>query len=257
MTLSDETFKKVHAYWVTVGRKYIDDNLGKTSLAELRPFHARLMPGPFAAWAALNERSFSTRTGTWFQDIARVVARQFHPVAETKSTVAGNIRPAAQTHIEAILGDMDYGNPRRVPDRTKDLAEVVSVQGSGGTATQTISDLHVKRADGVELYFEMKTPQPNKGQCVQMKRQMLTIAALRASHVAEAYAAAAYNPFGDGKPYTWNYALQFMEPHKDFLVGREFWTKIGDGQTYEDLLTIAETAGEELTAYLETKVVER
>jgi len=70
-----------------------------------------------------------------------------------------------------------------------------------------------------ELYFEMKTPQPNKGQCIGMKRFILQVAALRAGHSAEAFASSAYNPYGDGKPYTWNYAEQFLQIGQDMLLG--------------------------------------
>jgi hypothetical protein len=79
------------------------------------------------------------------------------------------------------------------------------------------------------------------------KNFILRIAAMRKGFPAEAYAATAYNPFGDGAPYTWNYARQFLEVGEDMLIGRDFWAKIGDEHTYGELLEIAEAVGAEIT----------
>jgi len=39
------------------------------------------------------------------------------------------------------------------------------------------------------------------------------------------------------------YALQFLELGTDLVVGRSFWEMIGDDQTYDELLKIAEEVG--------------
>lgn len=93
------------------------------------------------------------------------------------------------------------------------------------------------------MYFEIKTPQPNKDTSMAMKRFILRVTAMRKGHAVEAHAATAYNPYGDGKPYTWNYANQFLQIGKDMLIGREFWSKIGDERTFDELLEIAEDVG--------------
>ena len=80
-----------------------------------------------------------------------------------------------------------------------------------------------------------------------MKRFILRLAAMKKGHRAEAFAATAYNPFGDGRPYTWNYAAQFLEVGSDILIGRDFWAKIGDQDTYDELLQISEEVGREIT----------
>ncbi len=196
----------------------------------------------------LSERSFSTRSGTWFQNIARMVAAQYHQRAETQYPVTGQIQPAAETHIAAIVNQMQAKPPgRRIPNRNLDIEQVLGVQFPGGVNRQIISDLYVLTAEGRELYFEMKTVAPNKDTSKLMKSTILLIMALRQGHNAQAYAGMAYNPVGEGRSYTLypdsRYALQFLELGTDLVVGRSFWEMIGDDQTYNELLRIAEEVG--------------
>jgi hypothetical protein len=198
---------------------------------------------PILADSKFSERSFSTRSGSWFQAIAKMVASHFHEEAHLNFLVEGRIQPAAEATITAIVEQMDHGAPRRTPSRARDIRQVLGVQGPGGTDRSIRSDLFVRRRDGSELYFEMKTPGPNKGQCKTIKHDILLISALKFRNRAEAYAAAAYNPYGDGAPYVHNYALQFLEIGADMLVGRPFWTMIGDDRTYDELLEISDEVG--------------
>ncbi len=194
--------------------------------------------------------SFSTRLGNWFQNIARMVALQYNQEARNNYLVDGHIRPAASAHIAALLAAMDHGHPRRVPNRTADLTEVLMVQGPGGADAQVRSDLFVRRHNGEELYFEIKTPDPNKRTCMDMKTDILTIMALRQNQNAQAYAACAYNPFGDCVAYQNNFVRQFLEVGADILVGGPFWALIGEHDTYDELLVIAQEVGHEVEPLL-------
>lgn len=218
-----------------------------------QPFHSRLLPDAFEAWAVLSERAFSTRLGGWFQEIARMVADQYHPVAIKNFSLTGRIREAASAHIEAVVESMERGKPKRIPSRSVDIEQVLGVQSSGGADRTTISDLHVVTGTGTEMYFEMKTPMPNKDQAKAMKRQILLISALRKGGDAHAYASTAYNPYGDRAVYAWNYANQFLETNQDNLIGRVFWEKIGTATTYEELLGVSTEVGLILTSYLNSK----
>lgn len=250
MPLTFKARQSIRDYLLKVVTKFINDSLKTTSE---KPFHSRLMP--ILGDVQYSERSFSTRSGSWFQSIAVMVARDFHQDAQSNHLVSGHIQPAAEAHINAIVERMDHGQPKRIPNRRTDLTEVLTVQSPGGAVREVRSDLFVLTKDGRELYFEMKTPGPNKGQCKAMKRDILVIAALRQGKRAEAYAAAAYNPYGDGKPFTYNYARQFLEVGADMIIGRPFWTMIGDDRTYDELLEIAEAVGEEVKPLLR-KVLE-
>jgi hypothetical protein len=209
-----------------------------------KPFHVRLMPG--LAEVRFSERSFSTRSGSWFQQIAKIIATQFHAEVHLNFLVEGRIQAAAAAHIEQITEAMDHGQPKRKPNRLEDIKEVLMVQSPGGADKSVRSDLFVLRHDQSEMYFEMKTPDPNKGQCKKMKQDILLIMALRKGAKAEAYAAAAYNPYGDDKRYMNNFVMQFLEIGKDMLIGRDFWTLIGDQNTYDELLEISGEVGKEI-----------
>ncbi|MGI8926384.1 MAG: TdeIII family type II restriction endonuclease [Tepidiformaceae bacterium] len=255
MPLTIATEDSIEAYLVQEGRRYIDENFGGAkSAANQKPFHARLMPVPFAAWNQLSERSFSTRSGSWFQQIAVKVAGQFHRDAQSPYIVRGQLKPAARAQVEEILGQLDAATARRKPNRGADLNAVLSAQFPGGEAASRRADLFVLHADGTELFFEMKTPNPNKDTSRAMKRAILEIMAMKQGQQAEAYGSMAYNPYspdGTPAPYAWNYAVQFLEPGTDLLIARAFWERIGDGSTYDELLDIAQRAGAKIDGYLE------
>jgi hypothetical protein len=241
MSLSPSTAEAIHAYLLSQLTRYLQENAARKPALETKPFHARLLPALFAA--PLSERSFSTRSGSWFQEIARLVAHQYHNESQCGCTLQGHIQPAASNHIEAILHQMDKGIPKRVPNREQDIREVLTVQSPNGAALAVTADLFVQTRGGTELYFEMKTPDPNKGQCLAMKRFILQTMALRKGHDARALASAAYNPCGDGQPYKKNYVGQFLEVGTDILVGRQFWSLIGEQCTFDELLDIAAQVG--------------
>jgi hypothetical protein len=83
-----------------------------------------------------------------------------------------------------------------------------------------------------------------------MKRDMLTIAALRKGCRAEAYAACGYNPGGDSSPFRNNFVQQFLEVGADIIVGSAFWKLIGEASTYDELLEIAKEVGQSTQALL-------
>jgi hypothetical protein len=251
MPLSEPTRTAIRIYLVRELSRYIRENTQDTNALDTKPFHARLLPPLFQVH--LSERSFSTRSGSWFQEIARLVASQYHAQARLGYVVAGNIQPAVTAHINAVLGQMNTRKDKRKPNRRQDINEVLTVQFAGGATDSVTSDLFIETHDGQEMYFEMKTPKPNKDTSMAMKRCILKIAAIRKGNSAEAFAATAYNPYGDGKPYKWNYALQFLEVGQDILIGRAFWQKIGDPTTFDELLAISEEAGQEVLPLLKAE----
>lgn len=131
-----------------------------------------------------------------------------------------------------------------------DIHEVCTVQSPGGYTLTVQADLYILTHEDLEMYFEIKGATPNKDTSMAVKRFILRTSALLKGQSAEVYGATAYNPCGDGRPYTWNYARQFLEIGEDLLVGREFWAKIGDATTYDELLEISEAAGKQITQTL-------
>jgi hypothetical protein len=246
LPLTDLTRQQIKDYLQRELERYIREGLANSSVSERKPFHARLMPTLFGV--PLSERSFSTRSGNWFQVMARLVASQFHQKAVNGHRVSGDIQPATETLIRDWVEQMKAaGTDRARPNRQTDLARVLGNQFSGGVRRVVISDLFILTNDDRELYFEMKTVAPNLDTSEKMKRNILTISALRYQHSARAYASMAYNPAGEGHSYSEypdsRYALQFLELNEDLFVGRPFWTLIGDEDTYDELLEISEQVG--------------
>lgn len=252
MPLSEATREQIRAYLQREVERYIRDGLANTPVVERKPFHVRLMPRLFGV--PLSERSFSTRSGSWFQAIARMVASQFHAQAANNYRVTGEIQPAAETLVRDWVAQMKAQRPHRVrPNRAQDIQRVLANQFPGGVRREIVSDLFILMHDGREFYFEMKTVAPNIDTSVLMKTKILLITAMRYQFQVNAHTSMAYNPAGEGHSYSEysdsRYALQFLELNTDLIVGRPFWTMIGDEQTYDELLEISEQVGH-ATAHL-------
>lgn len=238
--MSPKTRDQVKSYLNEQVIKYWDDSLGPSAAGEItRPLHSALSPTAMKFWGSASSHSFYTRTGSWWQNIARLIGAEYHAEALNGFSVSGQLSNAADAHISQIIENMNIGTPRTSPDRVSDTASVLTVQTGQGPSLSVVSDLYLLREDGTELYFEVKTPEPNKAHCMEMKRRILTIAALRKGHQAQAFAACAYNPYnasGSGIPYNWHYTSQSLEVGADWLVGRDFWSLIGEESTYQEIV---------------------
>ena len=172
-----------------------------------------------------------------------MVARQSHLEAEREYKLTADMSPAAESVINEILVELD--NHTREPSRGRDIAQTLSAQFTAGQPRTEQVDLYVKKEDGTELFFEMKTPEPNSRDSKDIKRMILYVSAMKKGSAAEAYGSCAYNPSGDGNPYEpgLKFITQYNEVHHDFLVGRAFWEKIGGPDTYDELLGICDDVG--------------
>jgi Type II restriction endonuclease, TdeIII len=253
LPLTDETRQQIKDYLQREVERYIREGLANRAIIERIPFHARLMPTLFGV--PLSERSFSTRSGSWFQTMAKIVASQYHKKAAIGHRVIGDIQPAAETLINEWVEQMKALGPDRArPNRLEDIKRVMAAQfAQGGVRKSITSDLFILTHDDLELYFEMKTIAPNLDTSEKMKRRILRISVLRNQYRVNARASMAYNPAGEDRSYSEypgsRYALQFLELNTDLIVGRPFWTLIGDEHTYDELLEISEEVGRS-TAHL-------
>lgn len=238
MPFTDLTRQNIRTYLTQEVSRYIQENAANQPAMGTKPFHARLMPVLFAV--QFSERSFSTRLGLWFQRLALYVAQQYNQQAQLGYLVTGELQPAAEAQLTAIIAQMDANT--RVPNRAADTAQVIGLQYPGGANRQVRTDLFIVRNDGSEVYFEMKTVKPNKGTFAEMKYNILKIMAMRHQQNSQAFAAMSYNPACDGNIYIPDFN-QHLELGTDLMIGRPFWEFIGDSQTYDELLQIAEEVG--------------
>jgi hypothetical protein len=99
----------------------------------------------------------------------------------------------------------------------------------------------------------MKSPQPNKGQCLEVTQRILRTHLIRRTPrpKVQAYFAMAYNPYGqDRSDYKWSFALSHMPFDKAVLIGHEFWTVIGGPSTYVEVLEVYQEVGVEKGKYM-------
>ncbi|CUU11363.1 MAG: TdeIII family type II restriction endonuclease [Fimbriimonadales bacterium] len=217
--------------------------------ATLKPFHAAVLPAPLRGISEL-ERKFSTRLGSTFEQCALFIARQYHRDARRNHKISAQVSKEA---IDAI--DAQVRNFERMATKGQRLAfadMVNSVLAAGASsATQFLeatADIYILTHNGNELFFEIKSPQPNKGQCLEVTQRLLRIHLIKGKPRPEvqAYFALPYNPYGHSREdYQWNYAKNYAPFEDAVLIGAEFWNLIGGEGTYEALLAIYEEVGRE------------
>jgi hypothetical protein len=161
---------------------------------ELKPFHESLLPDGILRISEF-ERSFSTKLGTTFEECARLIAASVHKRAERGYRVTGSVTVGAIKRIEEIMNEIGHGGMKRpYPDL---VSEVVDLSRQGNEDARTnIADLFIETKLGEELYFEIKSPKPNKGQCLEATGRLLQIHAITHKKYprAKAFYATAYNP---------------------------------------------------------------
>lgn len=247
--MSSATRDLVKSYLGEQVIRYWNDSIASFDSAKItRPLHAALAPRAMRFWSSASSHSFYTRTGSWWQNIARLIGADYHVDARNGYSLSGQLSNAAEAHITQLIDNMNSGSPRSTPNRKRDIESVLTVQTGQGPTRTVISDIYLLKEDGTEIFVEVKTPEPNKAHCMEMKRRILTIAALTKDHHTHAFAACAYNPSnasGGGTPYSWNYTPQFLEVGEDWLVGKDFWSLIGENTTYDEIIAICAQVGEE------------
>ncbi|QXE21660.1 hypothetical protein B6N60_00337 [Richelia sinica FACHB-800] len=108
--------------------------------------------------------------------------------------------------------------------------------------------LYILAKDGTELFFEIKAPKPNKGQCLEVTQRLLRFHLLRGQNrpQVKAYYAMPYNPYGATKfDYKWSYTINYTPFNDAVVIGHDFWEIIGGKTAYTYIL--------HLTGYPEKK----
>ena len=213
---------------------------------DLKPFHESLLPDGLLAITEF-ERSFSTKLGTTFEECARLVALGNHERAERGHRVTGRISLEAIGRIEEIVNEIGTGGMKS--SYPEFVREIVGIAGNGESEERrSIADLYIVQKDGTELFIEIKSPKPNKGQCLESTSRLLQIHGLTHERYpnARAFYATAYNPYGiDKSAYKHSFVRNYMDLENEVLLGKEFWDLIGGEGTYEEVLGIYQEVGRE------------
>lgn len=220
-----------------------------SSKGEIKPFHEALLPDGILRITEF-ERSFSTKLGTTFEEVAKIIGATNHKKAERGFRIAGKVsRDSIRTIEEIVNGISTHGMKDDYFDFVKKVAAVASSTKKDATVERTrIADLYILDKNDNELFFEIKSPKPNKGQCLEATDRLLQIHAIRqrGSPNVRTYYAMAYNPYGDDRStYTHSFACNYMDLKHQVIIGREFWELVGGKGTYEEILSIYREVGKE------------
>lgn len=213
---------------------------------DLKPFHESLLPDGLLTIAEF-ERSFSTKLGTTFEECARLIALDHHQDAHRGYRVTGHISHTAIERIEHHINTIGTGGMKTTYPQL--VQEITNLAAQGDTIERTnIADLYILKHDGTQLFIEIKSPKPNKGQCLEATSRLLHIHALTHNNTppTRTYFACGYNPYGIEKDtYRHSFALKYLDVENEMLLGKEFWDTIGSPGTYEDLIDIYQQVGRE------------
>lgn len=198
-----------------------------------------------------------TALGNWHESIAKIIAKNNFKVAKKlqgTQKLQGKITNKAQQTFENILSDLD--SVKREPNHIKESKEIYKAsQGNKKSVnrTQTV-DIYLERDNGEEIYFEIKTPKPNKNEMRAAKRDLLEIYAMRAKEEIKAkiFLGMYYNPYAPQEYQRWT-CIKFFDKGNDFLVGKDFWDFLGGTGAFKDLIKIYEKVGEEIRPELDKK----
>jgi hypothetical protein len=257
-------------------RKTITEKLNRVQPGTFSPFHQALFPQwLLLAWQF--ERTCSTGLGKFFEKVAKLLAsnsRRYKTV-ETQKRIEGYISNAASSTINSIVTHLreggiekavqqavsSIGNPRKQEYIRKSpfngLASLVAgaFRAPNGSRKTIVIDLYLEGLDGTEYYFEMKSPLPNKDQCIATTEKFLWIHAMRPQGKVVTKYAMAFNPFGDDRTtYRHSIAKKYLDLKTQVLIGQEFWDLLAGEGAYLELLDVYKEVGQELIAEFESKL---
>lgn len=229
-----------------IHRRVVTEPFNEAEIAARNPFGYRLVP--VEVWKGSKfERSFVTILGQGiFEQIAKMVAEGSGAYASNQHDTTFTINTWRNEKIEEILAS--HRNSGRKPNWNEEVAEVLNLSNQNFTEVTVKFDLYVRRTDGREEFYGLKTVKPNLDQTERAKRDMLRMVTGNSS-TTEAYFALPFNPSGEGNLYraaghTIPYKIFEMDNDPCVLIGRAFWNKIGDSEhTYDELLELFSEIG--------------
>jgi len=214
---------------------------------DIKPFHEALIPdGILAIWEF--ERSFSTDLGHSFEEVGKLVALDNHSHAERGFPLVGEISGETVSLIEAFENEINNGKVR--PGRFIEMVDEVFRSSSNtgrGTKRTVRVDLYVLTSKDERYFFEIKTPQPNKGQCREVTKRLLTVVAIAKGKppLVNPFYAMAYNPYGTSKAYYKRSISNYLDLENEVVIQQEFWDILGGPGTFEEVLDIYREVGKD------------
>ena len=211
------------------------------------PFGTSLINDPDFWKACKIERSFVTTLGqSVYEDIALIISRDLYSEAEKGFTYTSKINKKVNKKINSIIKELNEA--KRVPNWDKEIEVILGFRDP--TKTELIDlkitmDLYIPNFKNNEpLYAEIKSPKPNKDQCIQTKQKLLKVYLSEDWNGDNVYFAFPYNPYLTRENYDHPHIKStFKIPDSPkLLMGKEFWDLIGGEGTYSKILELAKLA---------------
>lgn len=219
----------------------------------LKPFHVAMLPTELMRISAF-ERGFVTSLGTTFEECARLIAGDVHQTAHRSYDIVGEVSQNALEEINRQVERFEKAAEAKAQHPTWEemISTVLAVRRSDDLRPLVArADLHFVTHDNHEYYFELKSPVPNKGQCLEVLQRLLRFSLLRADYKSSAYFAMAYNPYGPlREDYRWSIPRAYFPFDDALVIGQEFWMLVGGPAVYEELLLIYQEVGREKAKYI-------
>ena len=211
----------------------------------LAPFHDALVPA-FAASASADSRPrWATSTSA---------SPSYSPPRHTLKPGAHSIFPGtlpvlAREFITQRINQLIRGEA--APDHLYEREQLLGAFGDEVAATTRV-DLFVRTHRGDTHYFEIKSPKPNRGQCIEMKQRQLTALALQRDANTFAWWGVPYDPYGRADAYSHPHPRRFFDFSNEVKMGADFWNFVGDSPaTHESLIGLYRDVGLEYRSELD------
>ena len=211
-----------------------------------KPFHEAIIPEQILRISSF-ERSFSTKLGSTFEECARLIASQTYKTVKRGFVATGQLPGLATTKIEELVNRITREHK---PNFLKMIDEVLAVEDSNWIERPVVADLFLEEEKGNRWFFEIKSPKPNKGQCLEIAERLLRVHAITQEKrpKVNTFFAMAYNPYGENKKdYKHSFSMQYLDMENEVLLADEFWDVVGGKGTFRELLGIYQEVGREKT----------
>jgi len=247
--MNKETVKKIEAVISEmmeniIHKRIVLEPFDEKKIEKNNPFGYRLVP--IEIWKGSKfERSFVTSLGQKsFEQLARIIAEGTGAIAENQRTEIITINTWRKEKIDEILSLQRKS--QRPPEWKTEVTEILALKNNKYEDLQVRFDLYIKRTNGKEEFYSIKTVKPNLDQTEIAKRDMLYTKSCKEE--SEVYFALPFNPAGEGgnykKVHSMPYSIFNMDDDESVLIGAEFWNKVGKSEnTYNELLNIFTQVG--------------
>lgn len=212
---------------------------------KIKPFHEALLPNAFLKMSSF-ERSFSTLLGKSYERHSEIIAKPRFSRVKLQHKTEGELFESVDTEISDEIGRINKSHKSDDYHILIDKIVGMEKRGNGKKVTRSVTtDLYLQSEDGNEVFFEIKSPKPNKEQCLNITRKHLWIhAILKNTYPAvKTYFGMGYNPYGEGNEYKHSFAVNHLDIQRQTLIGKQYWDFLGGPGTFDELVKIYQRVG--------------